>query len=101
MPTLIKVLKLENEEVSSVDHAHQILQKPKRGQNFFFMSLRKGKDAYKLPPSQFTVITTRPLGKQITCKSHIKHVAPGPGGVFWLVYTGQLQEDKNQKCPLS
>jgi hypothetical protein len=38
------------------------------------MSLRKGKDdAYKLPPSQFTVITTAPLGKQIN-KSHIMHV---------------------------
>ena len=86
MPTLIKVLKLENEEVSPVDHAHQILQEPKRGQNLTFMSLRKGKDAYKLPPSQFTVITTRPLGKQITSKSHIKHVAPGLGYLLISVH---------------
>jgi hypothetical protein len=39
------------------------------------------------------------LGKQIN-KSHIMHVTFSFPG-FWLMYTGQLQEDKNQKCPLS
>jgi hypothetical protein len=63
---MIKVLKLENGEIRPIDHAYQTLQEPKRGQNFTFVSLRNGKDAYKLPPSQFTVITARPLGKQIT-----------------------------------